>query len=363
MRELSTFSTENDARRLMAFLAVQAIECSVDNDGEEWVVWIHNDDDRDKATEYLNDYRTNPADSKFENAERKVRSVLREADRMHQEAQKKQIKLQKRFSGSWWYCHPATYIMIGICVVVAAICSDWKNIRISGFGVPRLCNKADSYLLPKLYIFDDAAVQASFKEQLNILQLKVTRIENDPATNRVRLHMQKPPELSPMEEHQLRAQCGIVGSKSVVQSGQLWRFVTPIFIHMDCLHILFNMMWLRAMGCAIEYVRGTGKFVLLCLIIAVVSNLAQVLWSGPSFGGMSGVVFGLIGYVWMKGKTQPEIGIGLQHQTVVYSIAWLLLCMTGSLGPIANAAHLGGFILGILIGARQAIWKKIPFTQ
>ena len=60
MRELSTFSTENDARRLMAFLAVQAIECSVDNDGEEWVVWIHNDDDRDKATEYLNDYRRTP---------------------------------------------------------------------------------------------------------------------------------------------------------------------------------------------------------------------------------------------------------------------------------------------------------------
>ncbi|MGB4739460.1 MAG: rhomboid family intramembrane serine protease [Fuerstiella sp.] len=363
MRELSTFSSNAEARRLMAFLAVQAIECSVDNDDGEWVVWIHNDDDREKAAEHLNDYLQNPSDPKFENAERKVRSVLQEADRMQKEIQKKQIKLQKRWGGSWWHCYPATYIIIGLCVVVAIICTDWTNIQMSNFGVPRLCNKPDSWLMSQLDVFDSATRTDYFRARLAHSQPKVTRVEENPETKQVRLHIERPPTLTVTERHILLAQLGLNGAKSVAVRGEFWRFVGPIFIHLDCLHILFNMMWFRAMGCAIEFVRGTTKFVLLVLILAVVSNLAQVLWAGPNFGGASGVVFGLIGYVWMKGKTQPEIGIGLQHQTVVYSVLWLVLCMTGALGPIANAAHLGGFLCGIVIGARQSIWKKITFTR
>jgi GlpG protein len=139
----------------------------------------------------------------------------------------------------------------------------------------------------------------------------------------------------------------------------LWRLVTPVFLHFGVLHILFNMMWLRNLGGAIEFVRGTRRFLLLFLLLAVISNVAQLLWSGPRFGGMSGVVFGLIGYVWMKGRTQPHLGLGLTSDQIVYSVLWLVLCMGGAMGNIANAAHLAGFIAGILVGSRHALIRKL----
>lgn len=85
----------------------------------------------------------------------------------------------------------------------------------------------------------------------------------------------------------------------------------------------------------------------------------QLYWSGPAFGGMSGVVFGLIGYAWMKGRTAPEDGIGLTQDQVVYSMFFLLICMSGALGPIANAAHLGGFLTGIVLGLRKKLWRQV----
>jgi membrane associated rhomboid family serine protease len=41
------------------------------------------------------------------------------------------------------------------------------------------------------------------------------------------------------------------------------------------------------------------------------------------------------------------------------SMLWMLLCIGGAFGPIANAAHVGGFLAGMVIGARTAIRKKI----
>ena len=143
-----------------------------------------------------------------------------------------------------------------------------------------------------------------------------------------------------------------------LKRGEVWRLVTPIFLHFGVLHILFNMMWMWRLGSAVEFVRGTRRYLVLVVLIAVISNVAQFWWSGhPRFGGMSGVVFGLIGYVWMKGRTQPHEGLAMSQQTVIYSFLWLFLCMGGAVGPIANAAHLVGLIVGMFFGARPGIWK------
>jgi GlpG protein len=66
------------------------------------------------------------------------------------------------------------------------------------------------------------------------------------------------------------------------------------------------------------------------------------------FGGMSGVVFALFGYAWIKGKYEPHLGIGMAPQTVTFMLFWLVLCTTGLVGPIANVAHFGGLIGGVL---------------
>jgi GlpG protein len=91
------------------------------------------------------------------------------------------------------------------------------------------------------------------------------------------------------------------------------------------------------------------------LMTAAASNLAQYYLGhlgqpSPLFGGMSGVNYALFGYAWMKGKFQPHHGIGLAPQTITVMLVWLVLCMTGVLGPVANVAHVVGLIGGVTFG-------------
>ena len=112
----------------------------------------------------------------------------------------------------------------------------------------------------------------------------------------------------------------------------------------------------------------------LVLVVAVLSNLAQYFFGHPvrdggeihwfrqpNFGGMSGVVYGLFGYVWMKARFDPELGLSIHPNTLIFMMLWFFLCMIpwfetliGS--GVANAAHAGGLIAGMLIGYVPTIW-------
>jgi GlpG protein len=86
------------------------------------------------------------------------------------------------------------------------------------------------------------------------------------------------------------------------------------------------------------------------VLTAALSNVAQYVMKGPAFGGMSGVLYALIAYIWIRGRFDPTLGFVLNRGTVVALLVWLLLGFTGSLGPVANYAHLGGLIAGSLLG-------------
>ena len=136
-----------------------------------------------------------------------------------------------------------------------------------------------------------------------------------------------------------------------VMRGEVWRLFTPMLIHFTPGHIVFNLMWLFSLGSMIEAVHGSGRFTVLIVIFALGSNLAQFLFTHHSlFGGMSGVNYGLIGYVWLRGKFDPASGLHLDRQSVVMSIVWFFLCFTGWVGPVANYAHAAGLILGMAWG-------------
>jgi GlpG protein len=145
---------------------------------------------------------------------------------------------------------------------------------------------------------------------------------------------------------------GLYGSTEFlhdVKRGQLWRLATPIFMHSWILHIFFNMWWLLDLGAAIERRFSSHYLLLLVLVIACLSNLAEYAFSSPSFGGMSGVVFGLFGFIWMRGKFDPNAGIFMPRQTVILLMIWFVICLSGIL-PIANYAHAGGLFVGGLWG-------------
>lgn len=132
--------------------------------------------------------------------------------------------------------------------------------------------------------------------------------------------------------------------------GQLWRLFTPIIIHFGIMHILFNMLWLYQLGSLIEQRQNRKRMLILVLTISVLSNLAQYYWSGPIFGGMSGVVYGLLGYVWAQGKYNSGAGLGLNQSTTVMMLIWFVVCWLGLVGNIANMAHTIGLISGVILG-------------
>lgn len=149
------------------------------------------------------------------------------------------------------------------------------------------------------------------------------------------------------------------GSLIEISQGELWRLITPIFLHFSILHILFNMMWLIQLGIGIEIKQSSWHLIVLILSIAILSNLAQYYWSlNPNFGGMSGVDFGLLGYTWIIGRLNPRLGIGIDNGTVIFMLAWFALCWSGALGAIANMAHTIGLLIGIVFALLLTIKKR-----
>ncbi|MDZ7781979.1 MAG: rhomboid family intramembrane serine protease [Halioglobus sp.] len=139
--------------------------------------------------------------------------------------------------------------------------------------------------------------------------------------------------------------------------GQYWRLVTPIFLHFGWLHIVFNCLWLWELGHRVEAVMGRFNMLMLCLAIALVSNGSQYVYGGPGlFGGMSGVVYGLLGFAWVAPLLQPRWPIQPMPAIMLFMVGWLVACMVGvvealGFGAIANAAHLGGLLSGAVLGA------------
>lgn len=139
-----------------------------------------------------------------------------------------------------------------------------------------------------------------------------------------------------------------------VLRGEVWRLLTPAFVHQSLLHILFNMLWLKDLGGMIEKRVGTLNLLALVLGIDALANLGQYFFSGPYFGGMSGVVYGLFGYVWMKAKFDPASGIVLHPRNVQLMVGWFFICLTGAVGPVANYAHGVGLVSGVIWGLLSA---------
>ena len=139
-------------------------------------------------------------------------------------------------------------------------------------------------------------------------------------------------------------------------SSQWWRLLTPMLIHFGWLHLAMNSLWYWELGRRIEARQGAVMLLGLTLLFSLVANFAQYLHAGPSlFGGLSGVLYGLLGHCWIFQRLAPTPAYRLPPGVLVMMLAWLLICMTGifellQFGAIANAAHVGGLLAGCLTG-------------
>lgn len=138
--------------------------------------------------------------------------------------------------------------------------------------------------------------------------------------------------------------------------GQWWRLVSPMLLHFGVLHLAMNGLWYWELGKRIELRQGPWMLLGLTLLFSLVSNLAQHFTSGPSlFGGLSGVLYGLLGHVWLYQWLAPNPQFNLPKGVLVMMLIWLVICLSGvvgqlGFGQIANAAHVGGLLIGCLTG-------------
>jgi GlpG protein len=155
------------------------------------------------------------------------------------------------------------------------------------------------------------------------------------------------------------ANVAIAPTFDAVLQGQFWRLITPAFIHFGWLHIAFNTLWTIEFGRCIERRRGSIYLVLLFLWLALISNVAQAFMTDGLFGGMSGAIYGFLGYSWMCNRLQPGSMPCVPPALFTFMMVWLVLCMSGvvtmlGFGQIANTAHVAGLLAGLL----AALWPS-----
>ena len=292
MRLIGHLESEASARTFSDFLFVQGIDNQLEfSRGEGWGVWVNEEEKLETASSLLKNFIENPSAPSYQRQAKKAEE-MRSERLQSEEAWRKRLRNRRHLFRplTGYNFGPLTFALIVISVIVFLRSSFGMNTSPiqSLFITPYLAG--DEYL---------------------------------------------PPDMSLPE----------------IRHGQIWRLFTPMFIHFGPLHIIFNMLWLRDLGSMIEGRQSTIHLAILILIFAAGSNLAEFYISHVAFfGGMSGVIYGLLGYVWIRGKLDPASGLYLHKSTVIMMLIWLVVCFTGAIGHIANYAHLAGLLMGVCWG-------------
>jgi GlpG protein len=290
MRSIGRLPDEARGKRFGDFLYGEGIECQVDQTPQgDWEVWVLDDENIETAQTRFHEFAEHPDDPRFTKA-------ARASAEKHRQDEQAQVGRRNRVidARTIFYTPP---VPIGILTILLIVISVAITL-LADFG------KNNQYVQP-----------------FSITQYVVK-------------------SYVPYGEPGLPE----------VRHGQIWRLFTPMFLHFGFLHIFFNMLWLRDLGSMIEARKSTWRLLALVLVIAGTSNVAQYLVSGPTFGGMSGVVYGLLGYIWMQGKFDPASKLSLEPQTVLFMIVWFFLCLFDLVGNVANMVHAVGLGVGITWG-------------
>ena len=139
-----------------------------------------------------------------------------------------------------------------------------------------------------------------------------------------------------------------------IQNNEWWRLITPMFIHFSLTHLVFNCLWIYVLGSKIEQIDGHITFINLVIFSSIISNLAQHFFGESAlFGGLSGVIYGLLGYCMIIEIDTKQERYDLPPALYLFMLIWLILGFLGILnlfgfGNVANYAHLGGLISGII---------------
>jgi GlpG protein len=316
MRKIADFTDKDKARRFSDYLLTLGIKNNIDPAGENWEIWVHNEDQLDSARREADAFSKNPEHRVYDGAHQESQAIRRQETDQERRYQKNYTDVGRRFHQAKGGRGNFTVILVAVCVVV---------FFLTGFG-----------------------------DQIN------------PVT--VKLLFSSPLKMTPPVSWELYKDIsqGRAGETlthawrqwSAIRQGEFWRLVSPCFIHWGFIHVYFNMWWLLSLGSMIENRKGALFLLVLVVVSGVVSNTAQYFAAGPLGGGFSGVLYALFGYIWMKSRFQPADGLMLRKDIVIMMLVWLFVCMTGVVGPIGNTAHTVGLLVGMVFGATPALMAR-----
>ncbi len=314
MRLIGTLNKEPEALRFAAHLVTEGIQAHAEIDRDNWAIWVRDENRVVEAKGALDDFRRDPDAPVYRGAERAAESLRREETRRDEEAKKNIVNMGSKWKiGGVKRKKPLILTLIVISILVA-------------MG-SKMGNDRQGSVLRTL-MFRDGQHENDFSVDWTTTEAKLIDISK----------------------------------------GEVWRTITPIFIHFGGMHLIFNMIMVFQLGSLVEDRRGTVRMGLMVLTVAIVSNLFQALvpanlGGGVHFGGMSGVLYGIFGYLFIKSRWEPELGMRIPQSTVIILLGWMLLGFFGVLdqllgGNIANWAHGIGFATGVVIAAVPIVLRS-----
>ncbi len=135
---------------------------------------------------------------------------------------------------------------------------------------------------------------------------------------------------------------------TLLQSGEIWRLLTYMFLHGSLLHLLINMYSLYIIGTQIENYYGKTKYIIIYLVSGICGGLLSAIGIGVNAisAGASGAIFGLLGALAYFGY-HYRLYLGNALKTQIIPVIAINLLIGVMVTGIDNFCHIGGLISGI----------------
>ena len=328
MRLIGSLADKQQAEKFAAFLLTQSVQNHLEQENDEFEIWIKDEDSVATAVAELEKFKANPDAIVYAEAVPRARELQMEEVKKRQRLEKNIVSVS---GGKLKRNHPLTILIIAICGIVALF---------TDFGARHSRTKATFRALAFNAVSPPKSSEIADKYPAESIEAKLAS----------------------------------------VKQGEIWRVITPIFLHFGVFHLLFNMYWMFVLGGQIENRYGSFWYAILIILAAAISNFVQCVVPGdiggsvPALtggylinhvGGMSGVVYALFGFMLMRLSYDGTCNFMLPQSTIMLMLIWLVFCMTPIATQVfnmhvANWAHAIGFLVGLIAGYWPMLMPKKP---
>ena len=325
MRAIGEINNEAEALRFGDYLYANGIANDVEPDGDGWTIWIHDDDLIAKAEKELSGFLKETGHQRYTKAGNKATKLRKQEAQENERTAQRQVDVRTQVFGRVAAPPRLTQAIVGFCVIIHVL-----------------------------------SLTGGFEGLRNSMKLSEVHIRG----KHIALycpHCQVPLGIG-IEAAGAKSRCGECKKPITIpkhnlpelRRGEVWRLFGSAFLHstnrssgMFIMHILFNMWWFLSLAGMMEQILGKRYMLIFVLLTAFAATYAEYLFNSPFSVGMSGVVYALFGYTWMRSRNEPGSKFFIDPGNTMMLMAWFVLCFLGFFGGgIANFAHAGGLISG-----------------